>query len=314
MKRVAIVTLNFNTEADTITLLHSLQKIKTPNFSLDIIIVDNGSKNPFALPDSLKNNNVILIRTEENTGFSGANNIGIKKALERGNNDILIINNDTVVDPDMITNLLKTLESDPKIGVTTPKIYFAKGHEFHKDRYKPHELGKVFWFAGGYTDWDNVRSIHRGVDEVDHGQYDKTEKIEFATGCCMLFKREVLEKVGLFDDRYFLYYEDADLNERIQRAGYEIYYVPEAKLVHINAASSGGAGNVLQDYFITRNKMLFGMTYAPFRTKLALIRESVRILRSGRPFQKLAIKDYYLGRFNKGTFFAMRSKLEGTNE
>jgi GT2 family glycosyltransferase len=121
----------------------------------------------------------------------------------------------------------------------------------------------------------------------------------------MLIKREVLKKVGLFDERYFLYYEDADLNERIQRAGYDIYYAPKATLVHVNAASSGGAGNgnVLQDYFITRNKMLFGMTYAPMRTKIALLRESLRLLRSGRPYQRLAIKDYYLRKFNKGTFF-----------
>ena len=189
------------------------------------------------------------------------------------------------------------------MAVVTPKIYFAKGHEYHKDKYKKEDLGKVFWYAGGYTDWDNVTSIHRGVDEVDHGQYDKIEEIQFATGCCMLLKKEVFEKVGLFDDRYFLYYEDADLNERIKRAGYKIYYVPTAILIHINAASSGGAGNSLQDYFITRNKILFGMTYAPLRTKLALIRESISLLRIGRPNQKLAIRDFYLHKFNKGTFF-----------
>ena len=81
-----------------------------------------------------------------------------------------------------------------------------------------------------------------------------------------------------------------------------------AKLIHINAASTGGAGNVLHDYFLTRNKMLFGMTYAPARTKLALIRESLRLFRTGRPFQKLAIRDYYLRRFNKGTYFEEKAK------
>ena len=312
MKKIAVVTVNFDTEKDTISFLHSLKEIKAPDFSLEIIIVDNGSENVLKLPDNLKDEKVLLMRSESNKGFSGGNNIGMKKALEEGADYILIVNNDTIVDPDMITNLLKVLESKPHIGATTPKIYFAKGHEFHKDRYAQDELGKVFWFAGGYTDWDNVRSVHRGVDEVDHGQYDRTEKTAFATGCCMLIKREVLEKVGLFDDRYFLYYEDADLDERIQRAGYDIYYAPEAKLIHVNAASSGGAGNgnVLQDYFITRNKMLFGMTYAPLRTKLALFRESLRLLKTGRPFQKLAIKDYYSRKFNKGTFFEMRPKLE----
>lgn len=306
MKKVAVVTVNYNTAEDTTTFLHSIEKINKPNFILDIIVVDNGSKEIYSLPTSAKKDHVTLIRSDVNTGFSGGYNIGMKEALVRGAEYVLIVNNDTVADADMITNLIAVLDSDAKIGMTAPKIYFAKGHEFHKDRYKKEELGKVFWFAGGYTDWANVNTIHRGVDEVDKGQYDKTEPIEFATGCCMMFKREVLEKVGLLDDKYFLYYEDADLNERIKRAGYKIYYVPSAVLVHVNAASSGGAGNVLQDYFITRNRMIYGMTYAPLRTKAALVKESLRLLRTGRPFQKLAIKDYYMGKFNKGTFFDKR--------
>lgn len=306
MVKIAIVTVNYNTAKDTESLLTSIEKLTTKGFSLEVIIVDNGSKEIFALPEKVKKESVTLIRSEENTGFSGGFNIGIKEALGKGADYVLIVNNDTLMHPDLVQNLLQVLESKPKIGVTTPKIYFSKGHEFHKDRYKKEELGKVFWFAGGYTDWNNVQSIHRGVDEVDHGQYDTTEKIDFASGCCMMFKRVVLEKVGMFDNRYFLYYEDADLNERIKRAGYDVYYVPSAVLTHVNAASSGGAGNVLQDYFITRNKMLFGMTYAPPRTKLALIRESIRLLRTGRPYQKKAIKDYYLRKFNKGTFFENR--------
>jgi GT2 family glycosyltransferase len=307
MKKICVVTVNYNTAEDTTTFLHSLKHLKSPDFEIEAVVVDNGSEKIYKLPENLKN--TTLIRSDTNTGFSGGYNIGMKEALKNGADFILIVNNDTVMDPDMLTNLLKVLESDPKIGLTTPKIYFAKGHEFHKDRYQSEELGKVLWFAGGYTDWNNVMSIHRGMDEVDHGQYDKTEEIEFASGCCMLFKKEVLKKVGLLDDRYFLYYEDADLNERVKRGGYKIYYVPSAKLIHINAASTGGAGNVLHDYFLTRNKMLFGMTYAPARTKLALIRESLRLFRNGRPFQKLGIKDYYFKKFNKGTFFENKEKL-----
>lgn len=309
MKKVALVTVSYNTADDTIKLLHSLQQIKTPNMFLEIIIVDNGSKEIFMLPENFNKENITLIRSESNTGFSGGYNIGMKEALKKGFEYILIINNDTIVDSDLLINLLSVLTSNSKIGVTTPKIYFAKGHEFHKDKYKKEDLGKVLWFAGGYTDWANVISIHRGIDEVDHGQYDTIEEIGFASGCCMMFKREVLEKIGLFDDRYFLYYEDADLNERIKKAGYKICYVPKAILIHVNAASTGGAGNVLHDYFLTRNKMLFGMTYAPLRTRIALIRESFRLLRNGRPFQKLAIWDFYLHKFNKGTFFEKRAQL-----
>ena len=304
MKKVFAVTINYNKEDVTHDWLNSMQKIETIGFTLDLVIVDNASKIPFVLEKKQRHENVHVIRSEDNTGFTGGNNIGMQFALNKGADYILIINNDTFADKDLVKNLLSTLESNPKIGMTTPKIYFAKGHEFHKDKYKNEDLGKVFWYAGGYTDWANVRSVHRGVDEVDHGQYDKNESVGFASGCCMLIKREVLKKVGLFDKRGFMYYEDAILCERIKRAGYEIWYVPSAKLWHINAASSGGSGNELQDYFITRNQMLFGMMFAPIRSKIALLRQAGRYLISGRPRQKQAIRDYFLGRFEKGTYFS----------
>ncbi len=301
MKKVSIITVNFNTDKDTDAFLQSLEHLNLTGLSLSTLVIDNGSENVYKLPKDIKNTQ--LIRSDENTGFSGGYNIGMKEALADGADYILIINNDTVMDTSLLQELIKGFSIDKKIGVTTPKIYFAKGHEFHKDRYKKHELGKVFWYAGGYADWANITSVHRGVDEVDNGQYDTPEKITFASGCCMLFKKEVLEKVGLLDEAFFLYYEDADLNERIQRAGYRIYYIPSAVLVHVNAASSGGAGNPLQDYFITRNQMLFGMKYAPVRSKLALLRQSFRLLYNGRLNQKKAIKDFYLGRLGKGSFF-----------
>src|SRR6266568_2403759 len=179
MKKVGIVTVNYNIAKDTTDFLHSLKHVKTPDFTLETIVIDNGSKDIYKLPENLKN--TTLIRSEINTGFSGGYNIGMKEALKRGTDYVLIVNNDTVMDSDMIQNLLEVLDSKPEIGVTTPKIYFAKGHEFYKDRYKPQELGKIFWFAGGHTDWNNVMSIHHGIDEVDHGQYDKTEEIDFAS-------------------------------------------------------------------------------------------------------------------------------------
>ena len=309
MKKVAIVTVNFNTADDTTAFLKSIEHIDKQDLELDIIVVDNGSKDIYALPSFAKSH-VTLIRSDENTGFSGGYNIGMKEALSRGAEYVMIVNNDTEADKRMVHELIDVLDRDEKIGMTVPKIYFAKGHEFHKERYKKDELGKVFWYAGGHIDWANVHSIHRGVDEVDNGQYDEVEPVEFATGCCMMFKTKVLEEVGLLDDEFFLYYEDADLNQRIKKAGYKVYYVPTAVLIHINAASSGGAGNgnVLQDYFITRNRMLFGMRYAPLRTKIALMKESIRLLKSGREYQQLGIKDFYQRKFHKGSFFEYRNK------
>ena len=304
MKKIIIVTVNFNTEDDTKNLLHSLENVKISGFLLETIVVDNGSFKTFKVEYGAgKKNKLTVIRLDKNTGFSGGYNAGVNEAMKRGADYVLVINNDTIVDSSMLVHMFYLLESDSKIGVATPKIYFAKGHEFHKDRYKKDDLGKVLWFAGGYFDWDNIKSVHRGVDEVDHGQYDKSENIDFASGCCMMIKKEVIEKAGVFDDKFFLYYEDADFNIRVRNAGYDIFYVPKAILRHVNASSSGGAGNSLQDYFLTRNQMLFGMRYAPLKAKIALIRQSIRLLIVGRPEQKLAIKDFYLGRLGKGSFF-----------
>ena len=303
MKKVAVVTVNFNSEQATKELLESIEKVKAPDLSVEVIIVDNGSEKAFVLNDKKERENTTVIRSGVNTGFTGGNNIGIKEALKRQADFVLLINNDTLVHPDLVINLFNFLESDKKIGVVVPKIYFSKGNEFHKDRYKVGELGRVIWFAGGYMDWKNAKSVHRGMDEVDHGQFDLTEKIDFATGCCMMIKKEVLEKTGLFDDRYFLYYEDADLSQKIINSGFEIYYVPNAHVYHKNAQSSGGSGSSLHDYFLTRNQMLFGLSYAPLKTKVALFRQSLNLLFFGRKYQKKGIQDYYLRKFGKGTFF-----------
>ena len=105
-----------------------------------------------------------------------------------------------------------------------------------------------------------------------------------------------------FDNRYFLYFEDSDLSQRLKKAGYKILFYPKAILWHKNAGSTGGSGSSLQDYFTTRNRMIFGLKFAPLRSKIALIRESLRLLSSGRQWQKKGIRDFYLRRFGKGTF------------
>ncbi|MBI2430864.1 MAG: glycosyltransferase family 2 protein, partial [Candidatus Levybacteria bacterium] len=241
MKKVAIVIVHYSGVRNTTQCLQSIEKLQITNYKLQIIVVDNNPKEQFTVDNSQLTDTVKIIKSNENLGFSGGNNVG----------------------------------SDEKIGIVVPKIYFAKGYEFHKDRYKKGELGKVIWYAGGIIDWDNVVGKHRGVDEVDNGQYDQVEPTEFASGCCFLVKIEVFEKVGFFDEKYFLYYEDADLSMRINKAGHAIMYVPKAILWHKNAGAAGGSGSTLQDYYITRNRLIFGMRYAPLRSKLALIKQSV---------------------------------------
>ena len=300
MKSIYISIINFNGKKNTLDCLDSIKKAQKPSFDLNVVVIDNGSKEKFDLPKDYSD--VILIKSAKNLGFSGGHNKVIKYALENGADYILVLNNDTVVDNNLVSELLEMFSSDPRIGIVAPKIYFYRGFEFHKDRYKEEEKGRVLWYAGGEMDWKNVVGHHRGVDEIDHDQYEKIEETDFASGCCFLIKREVLEKVGLFDEKYFLYYEDNDLSQRVKRKGFKIIYNPKAILWHKNAGSVGGSGSYLQDYYITRNRILFGIKYAPLRSKLALIKESFKILINGRLWQKRGILDFYTGNLGKGSF------------
>lgn len=302
MKKIIVITINFNSAEETHNCLLSLHKLSKGDYEISIIVVDNGSKEPFILTSEEKKREIKLIRTDHNLGFTGGNNIGIQDALSQDSDYIMLINNDTLVDPDLIKELLMVVEKDPKIGLVGPKIYFAKGHEYHKERYKKEELGKVLWYAGGKIDWKNVLSTHMGMDEVDHGQYDKEKEVDFVTGCCMFFKKEVLQKIKGFDDNYFLYYEDADITMNTIKQGYTVMYAPKAVIWHVNAASGGGAGSILHDYYLTRNKLIFGMKFANVRLKFALFRESIRLLLHGREWQRRGIEDYFLHRLGKGSF------------
>ncbi len=302
MKKIYISIIDYNGKENTVECLDSLEKVKKDNFSLHIIIIDNASKEKFTLDKKYENFEITLIHSDVNTGFSGGHNIGIKYALAHNADSIIILNNDTYVDRNFIVELDKAMQSDSAAGLVGPKIYFGKGNEYHKDRYTKEELGKVIWYAGGIMDWNNVYGIHRGVDEVDKGQYEDLEETDFVSGCCFLINKKTLEKVGLFDEQYFLYYEDSDLNQRVKMHGFKILYVPKAVIWHKNASSAGGSGSPLQDYFINRNRLLFGFTYASFRTKFALFRESIRVLFNGRKWQKRGVIDYYLKKFGKGSY------------
>ncbi len=302
MKTVVISIVNFNGNANTIALLRSLKDLRLSGLKLRIVVVDNASKEPFVFAEKSHAFQVSVIRNPVNAGFSGGHNKGIQFGLKTGADYIMLLNNDTVVDKHLLYELVTVAESEESIGLVGPKIYFFKGFEFHKERYAKDDLGKVIWYAGGVMNWKNVIGFHRGVDEVDKGQYDYIEETEFVSGCCMLIKREVLLNVGMFDSRYFLYYEDIDYNQRVKQRGYKIMYVPRGIVWHKNAASAGGSGSDLQDYYITRNRMLLGFSYAQLPAKIALVRESFETLFMGRKWQRKGIIDFYLRRFGRGSF------------
>ena len=306
MYQVSVVILNWNRPNDTIDCLKSLNRLRVASYELQAVVVDNGStdKSLEIIGEYLEKHkklNGVLLPNKENLGFAGGNNVGAKYAVQSGADFVLILNNDTIVNEDLLVHLIEAAESNKKAVILSPKIYFAKGFEFHKDWYKENELGKVIWYVGGIMDWENVIGSNYGVDDVDIGQYQNVAQIDFATGACMFIRREVFEEVGYFDEKYFLYLEDADFSIRAKKVEWEVVFVPSASLWH-KVSQSSGIGSALNDYYITRNRLLFGLRYAPTRSKIALLRESARLLVRGREWQKKGVQDFYIWKFGKGSF------------
>lgn len=304
MKSVYVIILNWNGKDDTLECLLSLGRLRVPSdFKVRFVVVDNASTDgSVSAVGKLKLKNIVKVLVNgENLGFAGGNNVGISYALKNKADYIMVINNDTFVDRDLLKNFLKAALGHKDFGILSPKIYFAKGFEFHKERYKPKDLGKVIWYAGGEIDWNNVYGKNRGVDEVDRGQFDQLKDIDFATGACSFFSSEALSKVGGYDERYFMYFEDDDLSFRMKKAGFGVYFVSSAIVWH-KVSRSSGIGGTLSDYYIIRNRLLFGMRYAPLRAKLALLRESMRIAAYGSTWQKRGAIDFYLRRFGRGSY------------
>jgi GT2 family glycosyltransferase len=276
MKKIGIIIVNYNGEKDTSELLESLEKINKPDFQIEIFLIDNGSKQKVNCSD--KSLTCHYQNNKTNLGFSAANNQGIKKALKNGCDYICLLNNDTTASADFLQNLFSYFENNQSVGVASPKIYFSKGKEFHQNRYSEEERGKVIWYAGGLIDWKNVYCSHRGVNEVDKNQYDDDIETDFATGCCMFIRKEVIEKIGNLDEKYFAYFEDVDFCVRARKARYEIKYIPDSMVWHKNASSSGGSGSSLHFFLQERNRIYFGLKYAAFKTKIHLIIKMIKLL------------------------------------
>ena len=290
--KIAVVILNYNGLENTLECLESIKKCERLSHKIEIIVVDNASQD--GSQEALSNlKDIYLVQNADNLGYSGGNNVGIKKALGRNAQAILILNNDTLAEKSLIINLAQALKS---ADIASPKIYFAKGFEFHKKRYKEDELGRVIWYAGGRIDWDNIIGQHIGVDEVDTGQFAKSAEIDLATGAAICVKREVFEKIGVFDEKYFLYLEDMDFCVRARRANFKIVYAPKAILWHKNAGATG-SGSLLQDYYFTRNRLLFAAKWGKLRTKIAVAR--VILGKIGDPTKRKAFFDFLTFNFGK---------------
>lgn len=299
---VSLILVSYNANSLTRQCLDSLRLIDRSEIDLHVVVVDNASKTPFTLDATdQKYYRTEVLRSEANLGFTGGNNLGIHYAVEQHNPDyVLLLNNDTTVSVDFLQLLLQAMEDDSKnFGIVSPKIFFAPGREFHRKSYPKTDRGKIIWYAGGSIDWDNFAAFHRGVDEIDRGQFGSITTSDFATGCCLMVRREVLEKIGLLDKRYFMYFEDVDWSMKALAFGYDVGFVEEAHIWHINAGSSDGSGSTLHQYYQTRNMLLFFSEYGTWRDKLRLIRVMTDLIKSNNQYLRKAVIDFLLRQFGK---------------
>ena len=238
--KISIITINYNGVKDTCELIESLPLEEQ---SIEVIVVDNASKEDEATIIANRYPQVNLIRSEQNLGFAGGNNLGIKAAQGKY---LFFINNDVILKPQTsdIRHLISRLETDDKIGAVCPKIRFAWGDN-------------PIQFAG-YTPLSRYTMRNRsiGFGEKDKGQYDTAHPTPYAHGAAMMVKREALEKVGLMPECYFLYYEELDWSMMFTRAGFTIWYEPACTIYHKESQTTG-QNSPLKTYYLTRNRLLF---------------------------------------------------------
>lgn len=296
MPKVFIIILNWNGWSDTLECLKSLNGVDYPNF--EIILIDNGSKEkPPVIGDrQFSNLKINQIFNETNLGFSGGNNQGIKIALEKVADYVLLLNNDTIVANDFLDKLVNQIEKDKKIGIIGPQMLF-------------YEAPKLIWFGGGKLNWLKNRGTHKDY-KMPIQTKEFVRKVDYITGCCLLVRREVIEKIGLMSEDYFLYYEDADWCLRAKKAGYKIIYVSGSKIWH-KVSVGLKEGSPVFTYYHIRNGLVLARRYSGFIKKWLLsifvgflyIKQLIKLFLKKNKKQAeailLGIEDFYLNKMGK---------------
>ncbi len=287
MPSVAAIVLNYNGKDLTFQTVESLRGLSHDD--LEIIVVDNGSSDGSHEAVQAAFPEVTALRVEVNRGISVGLNAGIVNAMERGFDYLLILNNDIEVHPEMVTEMLALAETDPSIGCVGPKTYY------HADRNR-------LWSAGGIIRFRESVTRERGMLDLDRGQYQRDEEMDYINGCAMLVPRRVVEAIGLWDPVYLVGVEDADWCMRMKQAGFTCWYSHKALLWHMVSPTTGG--------------------YKPGRTFNTGRSTALFVRRFGSPLQKLgfwtalalAIPAAFVRELPKGNQAAATAKLRGVIE
>ena len=280
---ICAVTLNWNRPQDTITCLASLSEQTYPN--LKLVVVDNGSSDDSANQIRAAFPEMTLIANATNQGFARGMNAGIRYALAAGAEHVFVLNNDTFLAPDALSRLVAQAEEG--VGLLAPAIYYA-------------DAPQQIWSLGGQIHSGTLETVATARGQIDKGQWPAVLQRDFVPGCAMLLSRAALQEAGLFDECFFMYYEDLDLCLRLRRAGYRIVVVTRSKMWHKIALSSGGGGSPNERYWTARSSVRYFARHAQWwqwpiiifwRTGSAA-RTTWRLLRQGK---NAALKGYWQG-------------------
>ncbi len=239
---VCIVVLNWNDSDETLCCLQSLRGLEYPSF--EVVVVDNGSTDDSVATIRDRHPGVTVLEAGSNLGFTGGNNLGLRWALDRGADYGLLLNNDTDLSAAFLTLIVDAAEGDPRIGIASPSILY-------------YDQPGTIWSAGGRIDWRRGSAAMIGLNEPDMGQFGCAPyDVDFVTGCALLIKADVMRRLGLLDERFFIYYEDTEWCVRARRAGYRTVVIPQARIWHKISSETREASPRVH-YLMTRNRLLF---------------------------------------------------------
>lgn len=300
--RVHVIILNWNGREDTLECVASCREVSYPG--LRLLVVDNGSTDGSEAALRARFPDLEILQTGANLGFAGGNNVGIRHALASGADWVLLLNNDTVVAPDFVDALVRAAATDARIGMLTSKIYYF-------------EPPDVLWYAGGYMNEALGYGNHKGTGRRDVGQFDTLEDTNRPTGCALMVRRDVCERVGLLGDEFFCYCEDLDWALRTRNAGFRVVYAPGSRVWHKVSRSTGGSRSGISLYYYVRNVLLCLDRNHPLAAPLRWLRYAVIVgssvlglftmrirKRSGAACIWYGVRDYAAGRFGQRRFDA----------
>lgn len=286
---VAIIIVNYNGTEDTVECVKSLNKINYNNYR--IFVIENGSsKKPTKEQIDYLKGHAAYIESDENLGFSGGNNIGIKKATENEFDYVLLLNNDTTVEPDFLSILIDVAAKKDNAGIVSGKIAFYS---------KPSHL----WYGGGHMDAKLGGGAHERWNDLNPEDTDEIREVTFITGCLMLIPIEVVKKVGLLSEEYFLYAEDTDFCYKVLKAGYKLWFC-ENTLIYHKVSASTGATSTMTQYYMVRNVLYLTKKYRTDYHKVnarftyQTIKDVIRGRKQFAPV-RCAYRDYLKGTMGK---------------